>query len=222
MIKLLLILLIIFAIIVILMLNKANNDLKFEIEQQRQEIEASSKYIELLTDKLVKGSPISHDPEHNSEKLKELLNSYLESNSEIQESNYEKIGDVERMKTFIPDMIPVAGQFVISQRFKEIHPAIDLAATLGSPVVTSATGEVVSVKEDNYFGNMITIDHFNGIVTNYAHLAKVLVEEGDIVKKGMSIGLVGNTGNSTGPHLHFEILDNGSAVDPEEFIVFED
>jgi len=119
-------------------------------------------------------------------------------------------------------MIPVAGQFVISQRFKEIHPAIDLAATLGSPVVTSATGEVVSVKEDNYFGNMITIDHFNGIVTNYAHLAKVLVEEGDIVKKGMSIGLVGNTGNSTGPHLHFEILDNGSAVDPEEFIVFED
>jgi len=220
--KLLFIIFIVISIIVIITLIKLNSDLKFEIEQKRQEIEASSKYIELLTDKLVQNSPQSHGSERKSEKLRQLLKDYIGNQDDTSAQHYDKLKETERKKTFIPDLIPVIGQFVISQRFKENHLAIDLAASMGSQVVTSATGEIVLVKEDKYFGNMVIIDHFNGFVTSYAHLAKVLVEEGDIVKKGMNIGLVGNTGNSTGPHLHFEILDNGSAIDPEKFILFDE
>jgi len=192
---------------------RSNRELHYKIEQQQQEIEASSRYIEILTDNLIERGTISHSGhlEHLNTKEEEDVEEQKETTSNLKD---------KRNKMFIPDIVPVIGQYVVSQGFKEGHPAVDLAASLGVQVVSAATGEILEVKEDKYFGNMIVIDHLNGIMTVYAHLAKTLVEENDIVKKGMAIGLVGNTGNSTGPHLHFEILNNGVAEDPTGFIDF--
>ena len=77
---------------------------------------------------------------------------------------------------------------------------------------------MLSVYEDEYFGNVILIDHFNQYATLYAHLQNTLVEMGESVKKGQVIALSGNTGNSTAPHLHFEIMVNGMNIDPESVL----
>ena len=216
--KLIAVLLLLISFSVILMLIHTNNQLKFNLEQQQQEIDASSKYIELLTEELLKNGSMSYNSDTQSDKMSELLSNYLEEKEN--DPTIPGSEDEDRQMTFIPDFIPIIGEYVISQRFKEKHQAVDLAASLGTQVVAAATGEIISIKQDKYFGNMLVMDHFNGYITIYAHLAKVLTEEGTIVKKGMIIGLVGNTGNSTGPHLHFEIIQNGETVDPEKIIDF--
>ena len=108
------------------------------------------------------------------------------------------------------------GSFWISQRFKHgKHMAIDLAAPIGTPVYAADTGRVVKVGWSEIgYGYRIVIDHGIDYVTLYAHLSEYFVQPGDIVQKGEIIGRVGSTGNSTGPHLHFEIRDYGHLIDP--------
>jgi len=214
-----LIVILILLLTTLLILIKSNHELEFKLEQQKQEIEASSKYIELLTEKILKNSSPAYDDQIQPEQLADLLAEYLK-NENLASLEPRNIENLERKKTLIPDRLPVIGDFVVSQKFKEKHQAIDLASPLGNQVVAAATGEIIEVTEDKYFGNMLLIDHFNGFITVYAHLAKILISKGDIVKKGMVVGLVGDTGNSSGPHLHFEIIKNGVAVDPEDYISF--
>lgn len=104
----------------------------------------------------------------------------------------------------------------ISQRFKHgKHMAIDLAAPMGTPVFAADTGKVVKAGwSDIGYGYRIVIDHGNDYVTLYAHLSEYYVGVGDIVEEGELIGRIGSTGNSTGPHLHFEIRDYGYLIDP--------
>ena len=213
--RFLIVLLLLISVAVILMMIKTNGDLNYQLEQQRQEIAASSKYIELLTEQLVNNGQNSHEKISDSDKMSDLLSDYLKDNSE---SVTNMVKDEDKQKTFNPDLVPIRGEYYVSQRFKLNHRAIDLASALGTQVIAAATGEVVRVEQDKYFGNLLALDHFNGYVTVYAHLAKILVEEGNIIKKGAIVGLVGNTGNSTGPHLHFEIIKDGIQRDPEEYL----
>ncbi len=106
--------------------------------------------------------------------------------------------------------------FWISQRFKQgKHNAIDMAAPLGAPVYAADTGRVVKAGWSEIgYGYRVIIDHGIDYVTLYAHLSEYYVQPGDIVQKGEIIGRVGSTGNSTGPHLHFEIRDYGYLIDP--------
>ncbi len=108
------------------------------------------------------------------------------------------------------------GHFWISQRFKHgKHMAIDLAAEPGTPVYAADTGRVVKAGWSEIgYGYRIIIDHGIDYVTLYAHLGEYFVQPGDIVQKGEIIGRVGSTGNSTGPHLHFEVRDYGFLIDP--------
>ncbi|AHF06358.1 LysM peptidoglycan-binding domain-containing M23 family metallopeptidase [Desulfitobacterium metallireducens] len=99
-------------------------------------------------------------------------------------------------------------------RSGSMHTGIDLAGHLGDPFVAAASGKVVSAGWGGSYGNMIVIDHGNGVSTRYAHSSKLLVSVGESVTKGQTIGLVGSTGNSTGPHLHFEVMINGDTVNP--------
>lgn len=107
---------------------------------------------------------------------------------------------------------PVQGA-VISQGFSNRHRALDLAVPLGTPVVAADNGVVLKAgySKDGYGGRII-IDHQIDYVTLYAHLSQAVVEPGDIVTKGQIIGYVGSTGNSTGPHLHFELRDFGYLI----------
>lgn len=112
---------------------------------------------------------------------------------------------------------PVAnGVTAITQGFRHgQHMALDIAAEPGTPVYAADTGMVVTAGwSDNGYGYHIVIDHGIDYITLYAHLSEYFVKSGDIVKKGDIIGFVGSTGNSTGPHLHFEIRDYGYLIDP--------
>lgn len=113
---------------------------------------------------------------------------------------------------------PVSG--TISQRFVWYHRAIDIANKAGTPVLAADSGTVtVAGWPDNIgYGNRIMIDHGNGFVTLYGHLSKISVEVGQTVKRGDVIGLMGSSGRSTGPHLHFEIRASGKAQDPLAFL----
>ena len=101
---------------------------------------------------------------------------------------------------------------------RDYHPGIDFAAAEGSQVVSVAAGIVTAAGERNGYGNLVEIDHGNGYVTRYGHNEKVLVKVGDRVRKGQAISLLGSTGRSTGPHVHFEVLLNGNIVNPEQYI----
>jgi len=98
------------------------------------------------------------------------------------------------------------------------HKGVDLASNKGNKIKTMAKGKVVRAEWNGGYGNYIEIDHGNGFKTKYAHLNKSYVEKGQYVQQGEPIGEVGSTGRSTGPHLHYEVLFNGTPVDPMTFI----
>jgi murein DD-endopeptidase len=95
------------------------------------------------------------------------------------------------------------------------HEGIDIDAEVGEPVKAAMEGTVAEVRRDEYYGNVVVIEHRDDIKTVYAHLKDVMVKEGQQIGQGDIIGLVGSTGISTGPHLHFEVWKNGRTVDPE-------
>jgi murein DD-endopeptidase MepM/ murein hydrolase activator NlpD len=107
----------------------------------------------------------------------------------------------------------------LSQRYWSGHLGIDIANAKGTPILAADDGYVRLAGRDTYgYGNQVVIDHGNGYYTRYAHLDKVLVKAGDTVKKNQKIGTMGSTGRSTGPHLHFEIIHNGTPLNPESFL----
>jgi murein DD-endopeptidase MepM/ murein hydrolase activator NlpD len=99
------------------------------------------------------------------------------------------------------------------------HSGFDIAGVANDPVYVTADGTVVSSGYDNLHGNNIVVSHGQGLRTWYMHLNKSLVSEGDQVKKGDKIGLLGSTGRSTGPHLHYEVKKNGVSIDPEPYLI---
>ena len=126
-----------------------------------------------------------------------------------------------------PSITPTTG-FLSSQFARErIHPihhdarpheGIDISAPMGTPIVASAGGLVVDVGNERGYGNLLAIDHGYGLVTRYAHCSKILVRVGQRVKRNQEVALVGNTGISTAPHLHYEVIVRGKHVDPRNYI----
>ncbi|HEV2669779.1 MAG TPA: M23 family metallopeptidase, partial [Gemmatimonadales bacterium] len=102
------------------------------------------------------------------------------------------------------------------------HQGMDVAAPAGSQIEAPADGVVTGVKWEEGYGNLLTIDHGYGVVTRFAHCLKILVVRGQRVKRGQQVALVGSTGESTGPHVHYEVWVNGKAVDPKTFVLPQD
>jgi murein DD-endopeptidase MepM/ murein hydrolase activator NlpD len=99
-----------------------------------------------------------------------------------------------------------------------LHSGLDFPAEVGTPIFAAAGGVVVAQELHPQYGNMLEVDHGNALLTRYAHTSRVLVKKGDLVKRGQKIAEVGNSGRSTGPHLHFEVLLQGVAQDPQKFL----
>lgn len=122
----------------------------------------------------------------------------------------------------IPDIWPAKGYLTltfgkvrVNKKGKKIkHSGVDIAAKKGSKVIAPAKGKVVESKFYEYYGKMVILDHGNGYISKYAHLDELKVKKGEKVKKGALIGLVGSTGLSTAPHLHWEIHYKGKPIDP--------
>lgn len=118
---------------------------------------------------------------------------------------------------------PVAEGYISSsfgERNGRRHTGLDIAAPQGSEIMAAADGLATFAGENGGYGNYLVIDHGGGVETRYAHCSEILVKEGDRVGRGEVVALVGSTGNSTGPHLHFEITENGEFLDPAERVSY--
>ena len=101
----------------------------------------------------------------------------------------------------------------------ELHLGIDIAIAMGAPVVATADGRIVQSGPAGGYGNLVQIDHGNGITTLYGHNSQLAVSVGQTVKKGQVIAYAGSTGKSTGPHVHYEVRENDTAADPWKYLV---
>ncbi len=115
-----------------------------------------------------------------------------------------------------PMCAPVTSEY--GPRWGRMHRGIDQGASTGTPVGASKAGTVIFVDWQGGYGRLVLIDHHDGVVTAYAHLSSFAVSSGSSVSQGQTIGAVGSTGNSTGPHLHFETRVNGRAVNPRQYL----
>lgn len=112
---------------------------------------------------------------------------------------------------------PTSGS--LTQPYKPLHRALDLARAIGTPIKAADNGYIVVAGWSNAgYGNYVVIDHGNGLQTLYGHLSRIFVRPGDVVTRGAVIGNMGTTGNSTGPHLHFEVIKRGVRVNPRSYL----
>jgi murein DD-endopeptidase MepM/ murein hydrolase activator NlpD len=99
-----------------------------------------------------------------------------------------------------------------------LHTGLDFPADIGTSIMAAAGGVVLSAGPHPQYGQLVELDHGNGVVTRYAHTSRMLVKQGDLIRRGQKIAEVGNTGRSTGPHLHFEVLVEGVQQNPAKFL----
>lgn len=99
-----------------------------------------------------------------------------------------------------------------------LHTGLDFPSDTGTPILAAAGGVVASAGPHPQYGQLVELDHGNGLITRYAHTSKMLVKQGDLIRRGQKIAEVGTTGRSTGPHLHFEVLVEGVQQDPAKFL----
>lgn len=146
----------------------------------------------------------------------ELLSNYYE----------EMLANLDRKLENVPLGVPHNGRVTsrfgyrrnpFTNRGREMHSGIDIKGRIGDRVKTTATGRVTFAGYEGQYGYVVKIKHANNYETRYAHLTKPLVKKGQRVAAGDVIGLLGNTGRSTGPHLHYEILKNNRKVNPEKY-----
>ena len=135
---------------------------------------------------------------------------------------------LRRLMAFMPVREPLIGDVSVSSPFgyradpflgrPALHPGIDLVQPFGAEIRATAAGRVVHAGWMGGYGNMVEIDHGNGLATRYGHMSEIAVQEGDEVGFGKVLGKIGSTGRSTGPHLHYEVRVDGEPVDPERFL----
>lgn len=155
--------------------------------------------------------------------------------SELQLKSYSDIlGILEKEKKVrdsTPSIRPMKGGFLSSRFGRRMNPftgriarhvGVDYRARTGTPVMSTADGVVTMAKKKGSFGLVIEVNHGNGFKTRYAHLSKILVKRGKRVKRGEIIGLVGNSGRSTGSHLHYEVIFRKVHRDPLHYVIPED
>jgi murein DD-endopeptidase MepM/ murein hydrolase activator NlpD len=132
------------------------------------------------------------------------------------------------LMSYMPVRRPLLGEMGVSSPFgyrtdpflgrPALHPGVDLIQGYGAEIYSTAAGRVVHAGPFGGYGNMVEVDHGNGVATRYGHMSEVLVSEGQEVKAGAVLGKIGSTGRSTGPHLHYEVRINDEPVDPERFL----
>lgn len=160
------------------------------------------------------GGPVEDDPENI-----ELLTEFYE----------DALKDLDKKLSNLPIGKPHDGAITskfgyranpFTRRGREMHSGVDLRGHIGQPVKVTANGTVVYAGYEGDYGNVVKVRHANGYETRYAHLVKATVKSGQKLEAGNLVGLLGSTGRSTGPHLHYEILKNGTKIDPEKYFSF--
>ncbi len=214
------------------------------MEYQHQKIETQKKELESLQAQLLSEKQQQAEKQYTLEasrgEVATLKSQVASSNAQLEKQidslNAEADRLVDEIKKLQGDAAYAGGQFawpsaastrVTSEFGNRLHPilkvyklhtGIDIGAAAGTNVLAANSGTVIKAGWNNSYGNVIMIDHGGGIVTLYAHNSKLLVTTGDVIARGQVIALVGSTGNSTGPHIHFEVRVNGEYQNPRNWL----
>lgn len=170
-----------------------------------------------------------------SEKTPSLMNALQDSLQDMRRNNEHLNTLSEHWVTYVswlesaPTGTPLQDRVSISSGFgKRLDPfkntwsehlGVDFQAPTGTPIVSSGVGRVSKAFRDPIYGNLLVIDHRDGIQTRYAHASEILVTDGQEVRRGQLIARVGSTGRTTGPHLHYEVLKDGKLIDPTQILI---
>lgn len=182
------------------------------------------------------GGPVSNIPPDWSEnrQLALLAGQKIEHLARVSQFELQKLSEVEQavlakkqQLDHTPSICPTTGYMSRGFGMKidpftgkyQMHNGMDIANRVGTQIVASANGIVSSAGIDGGHGQYVTIDHGYGLETHYFHLSKIKVKRGDRISRGDVIGLMGSTGYSTGPHLHYEVVKNGKPINPTQFIL---
>lgn len=141
----------------------------------------------------------------------------ISTEDEIEEQKTDIIKEYKKPETFYPTVSTYISSYY-GNRSMGWHSGIDIAGSYADPIYAYKDGEVISACYSGGYGNMILVQHEDGTETRYAHLSSILVSVGEYVYGGEKIGLMGSTGNSTGNHLHFEMIINNETVNPYNYI----
>jgi murein DD-endopeptidase MepM/ murein hydrolase activator NlpD len=172
--------------------------------------------------------------ENSDKKLAVLMHQSLDNldteiavQSQEKEQLYRYLGERKSMFASTPSIWPAKG--LITSEFayrrspftneKEFHEGLDISTRTGTEIIAPADGVVSEIGKTYGFGNLLTVSHGYGMKTMYGHLSNFLVRKGQSIKRGDKIALVGSTGRTTGPHLHYEVLLNGVPVNPRNYIL---
>lgn len=151
------------------------------------------------------------------------LDNNMSDNSDIYQSIQTKTSSRQELSVSIPNISPVEG-WITKKFIKNLsspldnHLGIDFAAKEGSLLRSTAPGIIVKIINDKYYGLQVTVKHKFGFETSYGHCMQILVAKGDHVQRGQTVALLGNTGRSSAPHVHYEILKDGKNIDPLKYI----
>lgn len=220
-------------------IEQENNRLRLENERQRQQLQKLKNRVDAIEDASRRLSEMSGVPAEEGEQgegtsphgaggpaldaasveLLELRAARLEMDLRVYEASLKE-------QARVPSLWPVAGESTDSFGYRgnpfgggsEFHPGQDIAAPHGTPILAPADGRVVEAGWKNGYGQTVVIDHGNGLTTRYGHLSKIAVAAGQELKRGEELGLVGSTGRSTGPHLHYEVRLGDLPVSPRHYL----
>jgi murein DD-endopeptidase MepM/ murein hydrolase activator NlpD len=213
-----------------------NARLRAENEKQRQQLDNLNHRVEAVEDasrKLAELSGVNYDDRQpllngaggpflplDAATVVEYKTIHLEQELRAYEAEL-------RLRSTFPSIWPVAGTLESGYGGRrnpfgggsyEYHEGQDIEAPMGAPVVAAASGTVTIACAQNGYGNVVYIDHGNGLSTRYGHLSRIDVRAGQTISRGELLGLVGSTGRSTGPHLHYEVRINNLPVNPRMYL----
>src|SRR4030095_10002115 len=186
-------------------------------------------YVEDMSKELARKASMEHSPEIDElvgiggpETVGALGKAADHLEREVRHINDRLRSDILRLAS-IPRGLPVNGYVTdgfgmrrnpFNGEGREVHEGLDIAVDFGTPVSSTADGLIIYAAPHAGYGNVVPIYHSNGITTRYGHLSRISVEAGQRIKRGDQIGNAGSTGRSTGPHVHYEIREDGQTVDP--------
>ena len=220
-----------------LRIERENQKLRAENDKQKQELQRLNNRVDAVEDtsrKLAEISGVEKDaqpvrgqggparPVDSAAALAALV-----AKTERLEREMRDYEDLLRRRGMTPSIWPVSGKLESGMggrrnpfggRGFEYHEGQDIDASYGTPVMVAAGGTVTIAGRQRGYGNVIYVDHGAGLSTRYGHLSEIDVKIGQTVTRGQTIGLVGSTGRSTGPHLHYEVRINNQPVDPRQYL----
>lgn len=220
-----------------LRIERENQKLRAENDKQKQELQRLNNRVDAVEDtsrKLAEISGVEKDaqpvrgqggparPVDSAAALAALV-----AKTERLEREMRDYEDLLRRRGMTPSIWPVSGKLESGMggrrnpfggRGFEYHEGQDIDASYGTPVMVAAGGTVTIAGRQRGYGNVIYVDHGAGLSTRYGHLSEIDVKIGETVTRGQTIGLVGSTGRSTGPHLHYEVRIKNQPVDPRQYL----